>query len=67
MMTLTKRALNQFLSVLPPERVTRERSRVIVHADVGDAVWHARGDLWFTAAPDFEAAQRSGSLGRTLH
>jgi hypothetical protein len=67
MMTLSKSALSYFLSLLPPDRITREKSRITVHADVGDAIWHARGNLWISAAPDFEAAQRSGALGRTLH
>ena len=67
MMTLSHSALSYFLSLLPPERITREPSRVTVHADVGDAVWHARGTLWITAAPDFEAARRSGPLESTLH
>ena len=67
MMTLSKPALRYFLSLLPPERVTQEPDRVTVHADAGDAIWFARGNLWVTAAPDFEAATRSGVLGQTLH
>lgn len=67
MMTLSKPALNYFLSLLPAERITRERMRVTVHADVGDAVWYARGNLWITAAPDFEAAQRSGVQENIVH
>jgi hypothetical protein len=67
MMSLSKSALRYFLSLLPPERVTEEPGRIVVHADVGDAVWYARGSLWMTAAPEFEAAQRSGALGKTLH
>lgn len=67
MMSLSKPALRYFLSLLPPERVTEELGRVIVHADVGDAIWYARGNLWMTAAPEFEAAGRSGVLGQTVH
>ncbi|MEO9825103.1 MAG: hypothetical protein ABJF50_11870 [Paracoccaceae bacterium] len=67
MMTLSKSALTYFLSLLPPERITREAGRVTVHADIGDAVWHARGNFWITAAPEFESAQRSGVVGQTLH
>ena len=66
-MSLSKPALRYFLSLLPPERITQEPDRVIVHAAVGDAIWYARGNLWVTAAPEFEAAQRSGVMDHTLH
>ncbi|NNE88744.1 MAG: hypothetical protein HKN27_11760 [Silicimonas sp.] len=66
-MSLSKSALRYFLSLLPPERVTKDGKRIIVHAEVGDAIWYARGNLWVTAAPEFEAAQRSGVLEKTLH
>lgn len=67
MMTLSNSALTYFLSLLPPERITLEASRVTVHADIGDAVWYARGNFWITAAPDFESARRIGAVEQTVH
>jgi len=31
--------------------VTTEADRITVHADAGDAVWVAKGNLWCTEAP----------------
>ena len=42
MISLSPAALNLFLSLLPEHRVTRGKTRIIVHADTGDAVWYAR-------------------------
>lgn len=65
-MSLSPAALNLFLSLLPEHRVTRGKTRIIVHANAGDAVWFARDGRWITAAPEFEAAVRSGPRG-TVH
>lgn len=63
MLTLSTVSLEYFLGLLPKDRITREKERIIVHAEVGDAIWFLRGDRWITAAPGFEAAGRSGPKG----
>jgi hypothetical protein len=64
LLSLASASLEQFLSLLPPDRVSREPGRIIVHADAGDAIWHQRGDRWLTAAPGFDTARRFGATGQ---
>ena len=63
-LTLSPNSLTLFLSYLPPERISRTRDRITVHADAGDAVWVARDGRWLTAAPAFDTARRFGASGR---
>jgi hypothetical protein len=62
-LSLSTAAFDLFLSLLPKDRVSRAAGTVTVHADVGDAIWVARGDRWITAAPGFDTARRFGSTG----
>ena len=62
-LTLSAVSLEYFLGLLPEDRITREKDRIVVHAEAGDAIWFARGNRWITAAPGFEAAARSGARG----
>ena len=63
---LSGAALDQFLDLLPEDRVTRAGDRITVHADVGDATWFVRDGTWLTAAPAFDTARRFGASG-TVH
>lgn len=51
-MCLTTEMLALFLSILPPGIVTAEADRITVHAEAGDAVWVAKGDVWCTDTQD---------------
>ncbi len=64
MLSLSRASLDLFLSLLPPDRITRTPDRVTVHAEVGDAVWFASGNRWITAAPGFDRARRFGGTGK---
>lgn len=57
-MCLTTEALMLFLSLLPPEIVETGEDRIVVRAEVRDAVWTPRGEKWCTAARDMGAAFR---------
>lgn len=57
-MCLTSEALFLFLSLLSPDIVERSEDRIVVHAEVRDAVWLAREDKWCSAAPRIDAALR---------
>ena len=61
MLTLSKAALDLFLSLLPEDRVTRAPGRITVHAETGDVLWFARDTYWLTAAPGFDTARRFGA------
>ncbi|MBR9838323.1 MAG: hypothetical protein GYB50_10595 [Rhodobacteraceae bacterium] len=54
-MCLTAQALFLFLSVLPEDIVDVSPKRVVVHAEVRDAVWLPRDDQWCTDAPRRDA------------
>lgn len=62
-LSLSDAAFDLFLSLLPCDRISRSDSKVTIHADVGDAVWFARGGRWITAAPGFDTARRFGATG----
>ncbi len=62
-LTLSAASLDLFLSLLPQSRITREADRITVHADTGDAIWHARGGRWLTTAPGDDTARRFGPQG----
>ncbi|MEO0916093.1 MAG: hypothetical protein AAFY31_03800 [Pseudomonadota bacterium] len=63
-LTMSHSALEAFLNLLPKDRVTRGATRIVVHADASDAIWHARGRVWLTTAPGDDAARRFGAAGR---
>jgi hypothetical protein len=50
-MCITASALAVFLNLLSPDLVSAAPGRITVHADVGDAHWVPRGDLWCTVRP----------------
>lgn len=60
LLTLSTASLDHFLSLLAADRITRETGRITVHADVGDAIWFARGDRWITTAPGDDTVRRFG-------
>lgn len=45
-MCLTVEALVVFLNLLPPDIVTTGADMITVHAQTGDTVWEADGDIW---------------------
>lgn len=47
-MCLTTEMLAVFLNILPVGMVTSEEGRITVHADAGDTIWIAEGDIWCT-------------------
>lgn len=51
-MCISAQALALFLSMLDPEIVTTEPSRVTVAATEGAAIWEPVGDKWCSDAPD---------------
>lgn len=53
-MCISPQALFLFLSLLPAEIVERSESRIVVRAELRDAVWLARGDEWCTQAPQID-------------
>ncbi|WP_425050105.1 hypothetical protein [Psychromarinibacter sp. S121] len=57
-MCLTTEALMLFLSLLPQEIVDISDERIVVRAEVRDAVWQVKGDEWCTQAPKIDAAFR---------
>ncbi|WP_172299977.1 hypothetical protein [Pseudoruegeria sp. HB172150] len=57
-MCLTTEALLTFLALLPQERIEVSSERIVIHAEVRDAVWEARGEDWCTKAPKIDAALR---------
>lgn len=50
-MCLTTEMLAIFLNLLPAALVTAEEGRITIHAEAGEAVWIANGDIWCTEAP----------------
>lgn len=62
-LSLSTAGFDLFLSLLPGDRISRSESKVIIHAEIGDAVWFAQGDRWITAAPGFDTARRFGAIG----
>ncbi|MEO1536118.1 MAG: hypothetical protein AAFR73_00175 [Pseudomonadota bacterium] len=63
-LSMSGAALDYFLSLLPAHRVTRDAGQITVHADMGDAIWFARGGRWITSAPGDDTARRFGAQGR---
>ncbi|MEM7717688.1 MAG: hypothetical protein AAF222_00660 [Pseudomonadota bacterium] len=63
-LSLSHSALERFLALLPKDRITRSATRIIVHAEMGDAIWHATGNRWLTTAPGDHTARRFGASGR---
>lgn len=59
-LSLSTAAFDAFLDLLPNDRISRSVRKVIIHAEIGDAVWFARGDRWITAAPGNDTARRFG-------
>lgn len=59
-MCLTTEALLLFLNLLPQDLVEMSTDRIVVHAEVRDAVWEANGDIWCTPAKRIDAAIRLG-------
>ncbi|RYH10528.1 hypothetical protein [Tropicimonas sp. IMCC6043] len=59
-MCLSPEALMLFLSLLPQHIVETGPDRIVVHAELRDAVWLAREEEWCTAAPQVDAALRGG-------
>ena len=57
-MCLTTEMLAAFLNLLPAGIVTSEADRITVHAEAGDTVWTASGDLW--CVDGTMAAERAG-------
>jgi hypothetical protein len=55
---VTTEALFLFLSLLPPDIVERSDDRIVVHADVREAVWEPHDEEWCTRAPEIDAALR---------
>ena len=51
-MCLTTEMLAIFLNILSAGMVTTEADRITVHAEAGDAVWIASGNLWCVDGPD---------------
>jgi hypothetical protein len=51
-MCLTTEMLAAFLNLLPAGIVTTEPDRVTIHAEKGDAIWIAKGDVWCVDGPD---------------
>lgn len=62
-LVLSHAALELFLGLLPPERISHSADRIVVHPKMGEVIWFARGDHWFTAAPGFDTARRFGAKG----
>ncbi|MDF0599499.1 hypothetical protein P1J78_02035 [Psychromarinibacter sp. C21-152] len=59
-MCLTTEALLLFLSLLPSEIVETSADRIVVRAEVSDAVWLPNGREWCTDARETGALGRSG-------
>ncbi|MEM7752353.1 MAG: hypothetical protein AAF230_03005 [Pseudomonadota bacterium] len=62
-LTLSNAAFNLFLDLLSEEQITRRTDRITIHADAGDAIWHARGGSWLTTAPGDDTDRRFGARG----
>jgi len=63
-LSLSAAALEVFLALLPPARVSRAPDIITVHADIGDAIWTWCDGRWITGAPGFDTARRFGAKGR---
>ncbi|WP_068116439.1 ketol-acid reductoisomerase [Tropicimonas marinistellae] len=57
-MCLTTEAFLLFLSILPSTIVETSSDRIVIHAEVRDAVWEVKEDKWCTPAPQIDAAVR---------
>ncbi|MAQ81933.1 hypothetical protein [Psychromarinibacter halotolerans] len=57
-MCLTTEALMLFIGMLPAHIVDVSDDRIVVRAEVRDAVWQVKGDQWCTNAPKIDAAFR---------